>query len=168
MKRQSDAKLAKEHYETNITKILKLSPTYFVSNIRHQHRCHPYFKNRISDWDTNTTTYMDTVVDEENKILFCGVPKAATTVLKRMFLKMEFPRFKNVELDDIRAGKDGKLSNTHGQDLRSLEDYSLEKRKQILQSYYKVSIQIIHRNLNIFSVFNCPATIRAIIGSLQR
>ena len=83
---------------------------------------------------------MDTVVDEENKILFCGVPKAATTVLKRMFLKMEFPRFKNVELDDIRAGKDGKLSNTHGQDLRSLEDYSVEKRKQILQSYYKVII----------------------------
>ena len=83
---------------------------------------------------------MDTVVDEENKILFCGVPKAATTVLKRMFLKMEFPRFKNVELDDIRAGKDGKLSNTHGQDLRSLEDYSVEKRKQILQSYYKVRL----------------------------
>ena len=83
---------------------------------------------------------MDTVVDEENKILFCGVPKAATTVLKRMFLKMEFPRFKNVELDDIRAGKDGKLSNTHGQDLRSLEDYSVEKRKQILQSYYKVKL----------------------------
>ena len=102
---------------------------------------------------------MDTVVDEENKILFCGVPKAATTVLKRMFLKMEFPRFKNVELDDIRAGKDGKLSNTHGQDLRSLEDYSIEKRKQILQSYYKVSIQIRHKILNICSVFNCAAAI---------
>ena len=42
-------------------------------------------------------------------------------------------------LDDIRAGKDGKLSNTHGQDLRTLEDYSIEKRKIILQSYYKVS-----------------------------
>ena len=111
---------------------------------------------------------MDTVVDEENKILFCGVPKAATTVLKRMFLKMEFPRFKNVELDDIRAGKDGKLSNTHGQDLRSLEDYSIEKRKQILQSYYKVSIQIRHKSLNICSVFNCAAAIWAIIGSLQR
>ena len=111
---------------------------------------------------------MDTVVDEENKILFCGVPKAATTVLKRMFLKMEFPRFKNVELDEIRAGKDGKLSNTHGQDLRSLEDYSIEKRKQILQSYYKVSIQKAFSSLNIFSVFNCPATIWAIIGSLQR
>jgi len=94
----------------------------------------------FKDWDTNTTTYMDTVVDEENKILFCGVPKAASTVIKRMFLKMEFPRFKNVELDDIRAGKDGKLSNTHGQDLRSLEDYSIEKRKQILQSYFKFLI----------------------------
>ena len=112
---------------------------------------------------------MDTVVDEENKILFCGVPKAATTVLKRMFLKMEFPRFKNVELDDIRAGKDGKLSNTHGQDLRSLEDYSIEKRKQILQSYYKVSIQIRHKILNtFFLVFNCAAAFWAIIGSLQR
>ena len=111
---------------------------------------------------------MDTVVDEENKILFCGVPKAATTVLKRMFLKMEFPRFKNVELDDIRAGKDGKLSNTHGQDLRSLEDYSIEKRKQILQSYYKVSIQIRHKILNICLVSNCAAAIWEIIGSLQR
>ena len=112
---------------------------------------------------------MDTVVDEENKILFCGVPKAATTVLKRMFLKMEFPRFKNVELDDIRAGKDGKLSNTHGQDLRSLEDYSVEKRKQILQSYYKVRLltKTFHKKIRMVysysqktrSVFNCTPAI---------
>ena len=78
------------------------------------------------------------MVDEERKLLFCGVPKAASTLLKRMFLKMEFPRFQNVELDDIRAGKDGKLSNTHGQDLKTLRDYPIEKRKDILKSYFKV------------------------------
>ena len=89
--------------------------------------------------EQNITTYEDMVVDPINKILFCGVPKAATTIWKRMFLKMEFPRFTNVPLEEVRAGKDGKLSTTHGQDLRTLGDFTIEQRKQIIASYYKVT-----------------------------
>ena len=51
---------------------------------------------------------------------------------------MIFPRFANVDLEEIRAGKDGKLSTTHGQDLKTLEDYPIEQRKEIINSYNKV------------------------------
>ena len=90
--------------------------------------------------EKNITTYEDIVVDQERKILFCGVPKAATTIWKRMFLKMEFPRFANVPLDEVRSGKDGKLSTTKGQDLKTLKDFTIEERKQIFDTYYKVSL----------------------------
>ena len=89
--------------------------------------------------EKNITTYEDMVVDEERKLLFCGIPKAATTIWKRMFLKMQFPRFANVPLDEVRSGKDGKLSTTKGQDLKTLKDFSIEERKQIFDTYYKVS-----------------------------
>lgn len=91
--------------------------------------------------EKNITTYEDMVVDEERQILFCGVPKSATTIWKRMFLKMEFPRFANVPLEEVRSGKDGKLSTTKGQDLKTLKDYSISERKRIFDTYYKVSAE---------------------------
>merc|ERR1712025_1109343 len=90
--------------------------------------------------DQNLTTYEDIVVDEDRKILFCGVPKAATTIWKRMFLKMEFPRFANVPLEEVRQGKDGKLSTTKGQDLKTLKDFPDDQRKNIIDTYYKFLI----------------------------
>ena len=42
-------------------------------------------------------------------------------------------------LNEIRDGKDGALSNTHGEDLKYLKDYSVEERKNILRDYFKVS-----------------------------
>lgn len=91
----------------------------------------------VKQMEKNITTYEDMVVDEERQILFCGVPKSATTIWKRMFLKMEFPRFANVPLEEVRSGKDGKLSTTKGQDLKTLKDYSISERKRIFDTYYK-------------------------------
>ena len=57
-------------------------------------------------------------------------------------LKVEFPRYKNVPIDEIRDGKDGQLSNTHGSDLKYLSDYPIETRKEMLQDYFKVRLKI--------------------------
>ena len=112
--------------------------------------------------EKNITTYEDMVVDEERQILFCGVPKSATTIWKRMFLKMEFPRFANVPLEEVRSGKDGKLSTTKGQDLKTLKDYSISERKRIFDTYYKVTLKVAHIGYtNFCSVFSRAAPIRA-------
>ena len=72
--------------------------------------------------------------------MFCGVPKAATTLMKRIFLKSLFPRYKDVPLDEIRDGPNGKLSTTHGQDLKYLHEYPVEQRKGIIRDYFKFMI----------------------------
>ncbi len=72
--------------------------------------------------------------------MFCGVPKAATTLIKRIFLKASFDRYKDVPLDEIRDGPTGKLSTTHGQDLKYLHEYPVEQRKGIIRDYFKFMI----------------------------
>ena len=49
-------------------------------------------KNTPSDglfesWHENKETYTDIVVDEQRRVLFCGVPKDATNTMKRAILK---------------------------------------------------------------------------------
>ena len=49
-------------------------------------------KNTPSDglleaWNMKKETYTDIVVDEQRRVLFCGVPKDATNTMKRAILK---------------------------------------------------------------------------------
>ena len=103
-------------------------------------KCKTYPSDGLFEaWNSEKDTYTDIVVDETRRILFCGVPKAATTTWKRIFLKTTFARYADVPLDEIRDGKYGQLSNTHGQDLKYLSDFPVEERKGIIRDYFKVS-----------------------------
>jgi len=107
---------------------------------RVKEKCSNYSDNLYEDWASDKETLMDVVVDEERRIMFCGVPKAATTLIKRIFLKASFDRYKDVPLDEIRDGPTGKLSTTHGQDLKYLHEYPVEQRKGIIRDYFKFMI----------------------------
>ena len=77
----------------SVTNILKLSPTYFVSNVRHQHRCSPSISVATSMFVTDV-----------------GDDKVLMTTLKCWLLSLK-SHWRNIDAKVLGANVDDKNDN---------------------------------------------------------
>ena len=92
------------------------------------------YKTKLSNWDLNLV-----IVDDENKIIYCTIPKVSSTTWKRV-------------LGDLR-GLDKNIERIHRRELwRWLYQYTEEERLKRIKTYFKFVFvrEPLHRLLSAY------------------